>query len=175
MDLKKKEGKEENKTMKWMRRVCMLLLLLLATCVLLAGCVAVSVDTEGVGDDPITVSVAEDGSYDSAEEVVVYLVTYGKLPSNYITKQEARKLGWEHGSVEPYAEGKCIGGDRFGNYEGRLPSGKNLRYKECDIDTLGAGSRGAKRLIYDNEGNIYYTEDHYETFVLLYEGEGSEK
>ncbi|MCF0120272.1 MAG: ribonuclease, partial [Oscillospiraceae bacterium] len=54
--------------------------------------------------------------------------------------------------------------DRFGNYEGLLPEGN---YKECDIDTMNAKSRGAKRIVF-SEDAIYYTEDHYETFVQLY-------
>ena len=97
--------------------------------------------------------------------MAAYLVTYGHLPGNFITKKEARALGWEGGSLEPYAPGCCIGGDRFGNYEGTLPEGD---YHECDIDTLGADRRGAKRLVYSDDGRIYYTEDHYESFTLLY-------
>ena len=67
-----------------------------------------------------------------------------------------------------YAPGKCIGGSRFGNYEGLLPEADGRTYTECDIDTLGADSRGAKRIVFSNDGLIYYTEDHYETFELLY-------
>ncbi len=62
-----------------------------------------------------------DGSYTSKEDVALYIHLYGCLPSNFITKSEARKLGWKSGSVEKYAPGKCIGGDRFGNYEGYFP------------------------------------------------------
>ena len=105
-------------------------------------------------------------SYTSKEDVALYIHTYGCLPDNFITKNEARKLGWEGGSLEPYAPGKCIGGDRFGNYEGLLPEDRD--YKECDIDTLGAKSRGAKRIVFSEDGLIYYTEDHYESFELLY-------
>lgn len=107
-----------------------------------------------------------DASYTTAEDVALYLHTYGRLPGNFITKKEAKALGWEGGFLEPYAPGKCIGGDRFGNYEGLLPSGRN--YRECDIDTLGAKSRGAKRLVFSDDGLIYYTDDHYNTFALLY-------
>ena len=110
----------------------------------------------------------EDGVYTSAEDVSLYLYTYGHLPDNFITKKEARALGWEGGSLEPYAPGMCIGGDYFGNYEGVLPT--DAEYHECDIDTLGAQKRGAKRLVYSDDA-IYYTEDHYESFTLLY-GEG---
>ncbi len=110
--------------------------------------------------------IAEDGSYTTKEDVALYIHTYGRLPENFITKNEARSLGWEGGSLEPYAPGKCIGGDRFGNYEGLLPTDR--KYTECDIDTLGAKSRGAKRLVFSNDGLIYYTDDHYESFTLLY-------
>ena len=82
-------------------------------------------------------------------------------------------MGWTGGSLEPYAPGKCIGGSRFGNYEGALPDAPGRKYTECDIDTLGAKGRGAKRIVFSNDGLIYYTEDHYKTFELLYgEGEG---
>lgn len=113
-------------------------------------------------------SLPEDGTYSSKEEVALYIHTYGHLPGNFITKSEARKLGWSGGSVEDYAPGKCIGGDHFGNYEGLLPEQDGRSYTECDIDTLGKGGRGAKRIIFSNDGLIYYTDDHYATFTLLY-------
>ena len=112
--------------------------------------------------------LAEDGWYYSAEDVALYIYTYGELPDNFITKNEARDLGWEGGSVEKYAEGCAIGGDKFGNREGILPKADGRVYYECDIDTNGANSRGAKRIVFSNDGLIYYTEDHYETFTLLY-------
>lgn len=110
----------------------------------------------------------KNGSYTSKEDVMNYLIQYGQLPDNFITKKEARKLGWSGGSLESYAPGKCIGGDYFGNYEEALPVVSGRTYHECDIDTLGAKSRGAKRIIYSDDGQIYYTEDHYKTFTLLY-------
>ncbi len=109
----------------------------------------------------------ENGSYTTAEDVCAYLLQYGHLPPNFITKREAQALGWTGGSLEPYAPGKCIGGDRFGNYEGRLPSARGRSWTECDINTLGRRSRGAERIIFSNDGLIYYTSDHYETFTLL--------
>ena len=112
--------------------------------------------------------LAEDGSYTTKEDVARYLYLYGHLPSNFITKKDAEQLGWTGGSLEPYAPGMCIGGSRFGNYEGLLPEKEGRTYTECDIDTLGADKRGAKRIVFSNDGLIYYTEDHYETFELLY-------
>ncbi len=110
----------------------------------------------------------EDGSYTTKEDVALYIHTYGHLPKNFITKSQARKLGWDGGSLEPYAPGKCIGGDRFGNYEGLLPSKPGRTWTECDIGTLGGGSRGSKRIVFSNDGLIYYTGDHYNSFELLY-------
>ncbi len=110
----------------------------------------------------------ENGSYTSRDDVALYIHTYGHLPQNFITKKEARELGWSGGSVEDYAPGKCIGGDHFGNYEGLLPDKPGRSYTECDIDTLGKSGRGARRIIFSNDGLIYYTEDHYESFTLLY-------
>lgn len=122
----------------------------------------IEADTEPEEETP---AIDEDGSYTTKEDVALYIHTYGRLPSNFITKKEAEKLGWSGGSLEPYAPGKCIGGSYFGNYEGILPDGD---YKECDIDTLGQKKRGAKRIIYSDDGRIYYTDDHYESFTQLY-------
>ncbi len=120
-------------------------------------------ENEGSGE-----TLPEEGTYTAKDDVALYIHLYGKLPSNFITKKEAQKLGWEGGSLEPYAPGKCIGGSRFGNYEGLLPEAEGRFYTECDIDTLGAQKRGAKRIVFSNDGLIYYTEDHYESFELLY-------
>lgn len=114
-------------------------------------------------------AVDEDGWYSSKEEVALYIHLYGHLPGNFVTKREAQDKGWSGGSVERYTgEGTAIGGSRFGNYEGLLPEKEGRTYTECDIDTVGAGSRGAKRIVFSNDGLIYYTGDHYESFELLY-------
>ncbi len=115
-----------------------------------------------------TETIDEYGTYTSKEDVALYIHTYRKLPQNFITKNEARNLGWQGGGLEDYAPGKCIGGDYFGNFEGLLPEKDGREYTECDIDTLGKSSRGAKRIVFSNDGLIYYTDDHYESFTLLY-------
>ena len=118
---------------------------------------------------PETVAlIDENGCYTTREDVALYIHTYGCLPDNFISKNEARDLGWEGGSVQRYKEGAAIGGDKFGNREGILPKASGRQYYECDIDTDGKSSRGAKRIVFSNDGLIYYTEDHYETFILLY-------
>lgn len=119
--------------------------------------------------EPETVRIREDGEYTSKEDVAEYLYLYMHLPGNFITKKEAQALGWDNkkGNLKTVAPGKSIGGDYFGNYEGLLPSAKGRRYTECDIDSNG-GYRNSKRIIFSNDGLIYYTEDHYTTFELLY-------
>lgn len=106
----------------------------------------------------------ENKYYYSKDDVALYIHTYNRLPKNFITKKEARSLGWEGGSVEKFAQGKCIGGDRFYNNEEILPVKSGRTYTECDIDTLGKNSRGSKRIVFSNDGLIFYTENHYETF-----------
>lgn len=106
--------------------------------------------------------------YYSKDDVALYLHVYGHLPDNYITKNEAQKRGWDSskGNLWDVADGFCIGGDRFGNYEGLLPK-NNGTYYECDVDYAG-GYRGADRLIFDTKGDIWYTGDHYASFDKLY-------
>jgi hypothetical protein len=113
--------------------------------------------------------ISEDGTYTSKEEVALYIYTYDHLPSNYITKKEAKALGWinSEGNLWEVAPGMSIGGDYFGNYEGLLPEEEDRDYYECDIDFDGT-YRNAKRIVFSNDGLIYYTEDHYDSFELLY-------
>lgn len=116
-----------------------------------------------------TPAISVDGTYTSKEDVSAYLHEYGHLPSNFITKKEAKKLGWvsNEGNLDEVAPGMSIGGDYFGNYEGNLPEAEDRDYYECDIDFDGT-YRNGKRIVFSNDGLIYYTEDHYETFELLY-------
>lgn len=121
-------------------------------------------------DDESELTVSEDGEYTSKEEVALYIHLYNHLPSNYITKNEAKDLGWDSGAgnLNKVAPGKSIGGDKFGNREGLLPKKDKRVYYECDIDYV-KGKRNGKRIVFSNDGLIYYTGDHYETFELLYE------
>lgn len=146
-----------------------LLLLALAAALLLsfAGCASAAAPQRATQTQPGWPGLDEDGSYTTKEDVCAYLLQYGRLPANFITKREAEKLGWPGGSLEPYAPGKCIGGDRFGNREGLLPKADGRTWTECDINTLGKRSRGAERIIFSNDGLIYCTGDHYDSFELL--------
>ena len=127
--------------------------------------------TEAETTEKSGISVEEDGEYTDKDHVALYIYTYGHLPDNFITKKEANELGWpEEGNLGQVAPGKSIGGDYFGNYEGLLPKKKGRKYYECDIDFKGK-SRGAKRIIFSNDGLIFYTDDHYESFEQLYGGD----
>ena len=110
----------------------------------------------------------EYGSYTTKDDLALYIHTYGHLPDNFIRKKEAEALGWSGGPLDRVLPGMCIGGDYFGNYEGLLPKAKGRRWTECDVNTLGKKSRGSERIIFSNDGLIYYTADHYESFEQLY-------
>ena len=171
--------------MKKFTKFSALLLALLMLVLSLCGCISdpaepAPVESAQVGSAPVESAPAEVetdspeevideyGSYTTKEDVALYIHTYGCLPQNFITKDQARQAGWSGGSLEPYCPGMCIGGDRFGNREGLLPKAEGRTWTECDINTLGAGSRGAERIVFSNDGLIYYTGDHYESFTLLY-------
>ena len=113
--------------------------------------------------------IDEDGHYTSKDEVALYIHTYGRLPGNYIRKNDAMDLGWDasKGNLWDVTEKMSIGGDRFGNREGLLPDESGRQWYEADIDYEG-GYRNALRIVFSNDGLIYYTDDHYESFEKLY-------
>ncbi|MBQ7826270.1 MAG: ribonuclease [Clostridia bacterium] len=118
--------------------------------------------------DP-NVKLDEYGEYSSINEVSAFLLQFGTLPCNYITKSEAKELGWTAkkdnlGNVMP---GCSIGGDEFQNREKLLPSAKGRTWYECDVNAVD-GKRSDERLVFSSDGLIYYTPDAFETFIQLY-------
>ncbi len=113
--------------------------------------------------------VEEDGVYSTPDLVAAYIHTFNKLPSNFITKKEAEQLGWvsSKGNLWDVTDEMSIGGDKFGNREGLLPKKNGRQWYECDVNYYG-GYRGSERILYSNDGLIYYTDDHYESFTQLY-------
>ncbi len=109
----------------------------------------------------------EDGEYTSKEELALYIHLYGHLPGNFVTKAEAEAAGWTGGAVGRVLPGKSIGGDRFYNREGQLPKAKGRVWTECDVGS-SRSSRGPARIVFSNDGLIYYSADHYDSFELLY-------
>ena len=103
------------------------------------------------------------------QAIADYIFEHGKLPDNFITKKQAQNLGWDSSwnYVSDVAPGKSIGGDRFGNYEGLLPTKKGRQWYEADC-YYTKGKRNAHRILFSNDGLVYYTDDHYESFTQMF-------
>lgn len=95
--------------------------------------------------------------------VINYVKQNHRLPDYYITKNEARKLGWNasKGNLCEVLPGRAIGGDKFGNRENQLPQGE--KYYEADVN-YSCGNRNADRIIFTRNGNVYLTKNHYKSF-----------
>ena len=100
--------------------------------------------------------------------MAAYLHAYGELPINYIVKDDAYDLGFsaKKDNMGVVAPEFAIGGDEFGNREGLLPKAKNRRYYECDVDMVN-GKRGSCRIVFSDDGLIFYTNDKYKSFVQV--------
>lgn len=125
--------------------------------------------SDKMSENQLGQTIKEDGYYTSKDEVALYIIEYNKLPKNYITKEVAMSLGWKpsKNNLWQVSDKKSIGGDRFYNREKLLPQKRSRIYYEADIDYAGK-SRNAKRIVYSNDGLIYYTADHYDSFDILY-------
>lgn len=125
-------------------------------------------ETPTIGEE---VSVEEGESYTHQQDVVDYLDSFGELPPNYLTKKEARELGWDakEGNLWDVAPDASIGGDHFGNFEELLPEEDGRDYYEADVNYEG-GHRGAERVVFSDDGLYFYTDDHYESFIELKPG-----
>ena len=167
-----------------------LLVLLTAAVILLTGCTASALETakkkktakptavvtavpEATAAPEETEAPAEEeGPIIEPQRIADYLFQYGRLPDNFLTKKEAQALGWDSSSnyVSDVAPGMSIGGDYFGNYEGKLPRVQGRKYYEADCYYTG-GKRNAYRIIFSSDGHVWYTEDHYNTFTELFPSE----
>lgn len=103
------------------------------------------------------------------QDIADYIFAHGTLPDNFLTKNEARQLGWDSSKnyVSDVAPGYSIGGDKFGNYEGLLPDASGRKWYEADANYT-VGPRGAERILYSSDGLVYYTNDHYQTFTEMH-------
>ena len=160
-------------------KLLILFALLLTAILLLAGCAADTLETAkkntAVPTEPAAVPTAAPvpaatpGPMDEAQRIADYIFEHGELPENFVTKKEAQAMGWQNGyryvsDIEP---GLCIGGDYFGNYEKKLPAVKGRKYYEADC-FYRKGPRNEYRIIYSTDGHVWYTGDHYNTFIELF-------
>ncbi|MBZ9607629.1 ribonuclease [Clostridium estertheticum] len=146
---------------KYLKKLC------IAFVVLLVGLIGFSPQNSVIASTNINPGI------NSFQGVADYIHAQRKLPSNYITKTQSSKLGWRPGEdLWKYAPYKSIGGDIFTNSERVLPDAHGRVWHECDINYFG-GHRGADRILYSNDGMIYGTIDHYQTFICYYDNYGS--
>lgn len=159
------------KFLKKHKYLSLLMMLILAAGLLFTGCASDSAELnyDVEYDEAYESGITEDGYYTDPYDVADYLYEFGHLPDNFITKNEARNLGWDSqdGNLDEVAPGMSIGGDTFGNREGLLPKANGRKYYECDVNYEG-GYRGGERIVYSNDGLIFYTADHYKSFEQLY-------
>jgi ribonuclease T1 len=66
----------------------------------------------------------------------------------------------DRGGPFPYAKDGAV----FGNFERRLPAHQRGYYHEYTVPTPGSPDRGARRIVTGQGGEIYYTDDHYDSF-----------
>lgn len=122
------------------------------------GCILVYMRTVSAGQ----------GTYSGQNGADYYLYYYGVLPSYYITKEQAKLYGWNssEGNLNEVLPDTMIGGNRFYNDKGKLPSSANRIWYEADINYV-EGYRGTSRILYSNDGLIFITYDHYQTFYEI--------
>lgn len=98
-----------------------------------------------------------------ATTVIDYVKENHHLPDYYITKNEAKKEGWNpsKGNLCEVLPGKVIGGDHFSNREKQLPP--NKKYFEADVN-YHCGNRNADRIVFTKEGEVYLSRNHYISF-----------
>ena len=127
-------------------------------------------ESESITEVETEAELDEFAAYYSATDVGEYIHTYNQLPSNYLTKNEAMDLGWDSdkGNLWDVTDKMVIGGDVFGNREGLLPDKQGRIWYECDVNYTG-GFRNAHRIVFSNDGLVYYTSNHYESFKKLYD------
>ncbi len=117
---------------------------------------------------PLQTIVAGTLTKDGENGPEVTLLQTGKLPANYITKKEAKKLKWKpkQANLSEVAPGKMIGGDPYRNHRKLLPDANNRVWYEADIFYTD-GYRTNDRLYYSNDGLLFVSPDHGETFYEI--------
>ena len=89
-----------------------------------------------------------------------------QLPDNYLTGYDAKREGWnpKQGNLGEVLPGYMIFGGVYHNLNGHLPEQKGRVWFEADLNYT-SGYRNNKRLVFSNDGLVFVTYDHYETFI----------
>lgn len=97
-----------------------------------------------------------------------YIVYVGRLPEYYVDKKTAYEAGWKkkHKQLDDVLPGKMMGGDIYSNDDEKLPSVSRRIWYEADINYEG-GYRNRQRILYSNDGLVFVTYDHYQTFYEI--------
>lgn len=91
----------------------------------------------------------------------------GELPKYYIDKSEALQKGWKSGKwPSNFIPNEMIGGSKYNNDNGHLPQAPGRVWYEADIN-YKSGRRNNQRIVWSNDGLIFVTYDHYETFYEI--------
>ena len=102
----------------------------------------------------------KDGQY-GADYWIKYVAS---LPKYYITEDELIALGWRRGkSSAKFAPGKMATMGIYRNDDNHLPQIPGRIWYEADIHYY-SGRRNGHRLLWSNDGLLFVTYDHYETF-----------
>lgn len=92
----------------------------------------------------------------AANEQHLPVISPGKLPPEAIETLKVIKKG----PPFPYTKD----GTTFRNRERLLPRKPDGYYRELTVKTPGISHRGARRIVVGQQGELYYTDDHYQTF-----------
>lgn len=97
-----------------------------------------------------------------------WLKHYGRLPDYYITREYAKRKGWNpfKGNLAEIAPGKMIMGGVYKNADRILPDTPGRIWYEADLNYSG-GYRNRERILFSNDGLIFITTDHYHNFTEI--------
>ena len=111
------------------------------------------------------VGTATDKGFDGADAWLLYR---NRLPDYYVTKDVAKAYGYRRkkNNLADVLPGHMIGGDVFLDKLGKLPHILGRTWYEADIDYT-YGKRNLKRVLYSNDGLVFVSEDHYQTFYEI--------
>ncbi|MEV4942729.1 ribonuclease domain-containing protein [Streptomyces zaomyceticus] len=128
-------------------------LLALVLCVLLAGC-----SSAGGGTTPTATATGQSTGDATAPTGTSGLPT---VRAADLPPEARRTLALiARGGPYPYARDGAV----FSNFERILPRKERGHYREYTVKTPGERDRGARRIVTGRNGEIYWTDDHYESF-----------